>query len=101
MFVDQSRNVINAPNGEKPKALRFNLSNFQVDGGTHSEDGRVWEVTVGGTKYTGHLYYAGSDNAMRIVGMVAYVMVTDTPPNRIICEEAISIVPQLVAGLAH
>jgi hypothetical protein len=72
--------------------LRYNLTNFEAAGGTISEDKRVWSITVGGTEYTGHLWLVNSENAMRIFGSIAYVMVCEKAPESVIvCESAASI----------
>ncbi len=101
IFIDEAGVPLRSADSA-PVELRYNLTNFKKGGGTYSEDGRVWKISVNGTEYTGHLAFVATDNRQRIFGVVAYVKVTKTPPEKVVYCEAIAVLPQLlVKALAN
>lgn len=91
IFTDEQGCPISATVDGKSVPLRYNLTNYRAAGGTVSEDGRIYKVSVGGTEYTGHLWLVSSENAMRIYGSIAYVRLSPPPESVLVCEAASSI----------
>jgi len=97
IFTDYRGDPLSVSTGDgKGVGLRYNLTNFFAAGGSVSDGGRTYRISVGGTEYTGHLWLVASDNAMRIFGSIAYVRLEPPPEQVIVCEAAASI-PLLVA----